>query len=74
MDVSTGEAGTTTLSVIVVPCKLYYKKSFLYSLTQGCPILLLHGHFPAEFSYNQLQHTGLEVSSDPEELGELVQV
>ncbi len=35
VDVSTGEAGTTTLSVNVVPCKLYYKKKFPLKFKPG---------------------------------------
>ncbi len=38
------------------------------SIMQGCPILLLDGHCPAELSSNQLQQACLEVSSDSEGL------
>lgn len=44
------------------------------SLSQRCPILLLKGECPGEISANLPQHTGLEVSSNPEDLYTFIQV
>lgn len=33
----------------------------MYCLTQGCPILLLEGHLPTEYSSSHLKHTSLEI-------------
>lgn len=39
-----------------------------FNVGQGYPILLLEGYFSAEFSSDLLQHTFLEVSSDPKHI------
>ncbi len=46
----------------------------LFSIGQGCPLLLLKDQRPAEFKANLLQHTCLDISSNHGDLDELVQV
>ncbi len=46
----------------------------VFRLKQGCPILVLEDQCPAEFSFNQLQHSCLEVSSKSEDLKYQIQV
>ncbi len=43
-----------------------WTKMSMSKLCLNCPILLLEGHRPAEFSSSQLQYTCLEVSNEPD--------